>query len=175
MLGGGGDGVPLSVVTRSCGRFADSRLARLFAVTLAEVRAKLMGSFPLTSEVTSHSNHEPAAMGPEESVIENAAGMLAYVSEVSPHALEATPRTSMLSEFPLLAKTRSLEPVIEVARPSGSNRRRVRTSGEPSVRRVVNVPKLRVDSTLLAYVSATGTKVDVLGAPEAPGMGERES
>ena len=76
MLDGDGDGVPLSAVTRSCGLFADSRLARLVAVTLVEVRAKLMGSFPETRGVTSHSSQEPAAIGPEESVIDRTAGML---------------------------------------------------------------------------------------------------
>jgi hypothetical protein len=175
VLDGGGEGVPLSAVTRSWGRLADSRLARLVAVTLVEVRAKLMGSFPETSAVTSHSNHEPAAMAPEESVIESAAGMFSYVSVVSLHALEATPRTSMLSEFALLAKTRSLAPMMEAPRPSGSNLRNARTSGEPSVRRVVDVPKLRFGSTLVAYVSATAAKVDVVGVPEAPGVGGSES
>jgi hypothetical protein len=141
---------------------------------LADVRAKLMGSFPAMREVTSHSNHDPAAMAPEESVTDSAAGMLLYVKVLSPHEVEETPRTSMLSEFALFAKTRSFAPIMVLPRPSGSNRRKPRTSGEPSVRRDVNVPKLRFGSTLLAYVSATGANEDVTGAPEALGTGDTD-
>jgi hypothetical protein len=81
----------------------------------------------------------------------------------------------MLSEFELLAKTRSVALVAEAARPSGSNRRNPRTSGDPSVRRDVSVPKLVPGSTLLAYVSATGAKEDVIGDPEARGKVRTES
>jgi hypothetical protein len=169
---GDGDGVPLSAVTRSCGRFADSRLARLVAVTLVDVSAKLTGSFPEMSGVTSHSSHDPAEIGPYESVIDRTPGMLLYVSVVSPQLLVATPRTLMLSEFALLAKTRSLALVTGEPSPSGSKRRKLRTSGEPSVRICVDVPKFVPGSALLTNVSATGTKVELIGAPEADGTGE---
>jgi hypothetical protein len=106
-------------------------------------------------------------MGPKESVIDRTAGMLAKVNVVSPQAFDANPRTLMLSELALLAKTRSLAPVIEEPSPPGSNRRKPRTSGEPSVRTCVSVPKFVPGSALLAYVSATGAKVEVIGAPDA--------
>lgn len=54
-LGAGALGAvgPLNVTT-SWGSVEDSRLARPVAVMLVEVSARLTGSFPLTSEVTSH-------------------------------------------------------------------------------------------------------------------------
>jgi hypothetical protein len=67
--------MPEPYVTTSCGLFADSRLARLVAVEDVEVREKLTGAVPETSEVTSHTTHVLELIGPEESVTARAPGM----------------------------------------------------------------------------------------------------
>jgi hypothetical protein len=87
-------------VTISCGRLADSRLARLVAVTLVEVSPRLTGSLFLISGVTSHWIHVPAPMRLTEEATDRTAGMFRYVSVDSCHEFEATPRTST---FPVLA------------------------------------------------------------------------
>ncbi|HET6771521.1 MAG TPA: hypothetical protein VFH75_07770 [Actinomycetota bacterium] len=141
---------PDSKVTVSCGLFEDSRLARFVAVELVEVSAKLTGSLLETSEVTFHSTHVPALIGPEEDVTPSVPGMLRYVSVVSPQELLVTPRASIPVALELFAKTRSRAWEIEPLNPSGSNRIKLRRSGEASVRIDVEVPKLRSGSAPLA-------------------------
>jgi hypothetical protein len=154
--GSDGDGESSNEAERtSVGGFVDSRLASLVAVWLEDVRAKLTGSAPLMRLVTSHSIQVPARIGPEEAAAGVTRGLFMYVSVVSLHTLEATPCTAMPVEFVLSAKTRSRAPEMGASRPSRSKRRKLRTSGLPSVRSAGPAPKLRRSRTLLAYVSAS--------------------
>src|SRR5918999_1776991 len=97
--------------------------------------------------------------------------MFRYVRDVSLHVVVDMPRTSMLSVFALLARTRRVASDTTPPTPSGSNRRNARTSGEPSVRICERVPKLRSGSPLLTKVSARGWNGNVVLAPAA-GIGE---
>jgi hypothetical protein len=152
----GGDGrSSIEAERTSVGGLEDSRLPSLVAVTLEEVSAKLTESVPLRRVVTSNSIHVPARIGPEEFAAGVIRGLFMYVSVVSPHALVATPWTAMPVEFVLSAKTRSTASEIDASRPPRSNRRKLRTSGLPSVRRAGASPKFRRSRTLVAYVSAS--------------------
>lgn len=82
-----------AVVIISWGRFVASRLARLIAVLLLSVSAKLNDPFPATSEVTSTDVHVPPLTAPDELIALPMAGALPYVMAVSPHVLFATPCT----------------------------------------------------------------------------------
>jgi hypothetical protein len=152
----GGEGDSSSEAERtSAGGLGDSRLPSLVAVLLEEVRAKLTEDTPLRRPVTSKSIHVPALIGPEESVAGASRGLFRYVSVDSLHELVATPRTSMPVGFVLSAKMRRTAPEMGASRPPRSNRRKLRTSGWPSVRRAGPPPKFRRTRTLLAYVSAS--------------------
>jgi hypothetical protein len=64
----GVDGVGAgSEETSSCGALELSRLARLVAVALGEVRANETAPGPTTAAETSNAYHLPAVTGPEES------------------------------------------------------------------------------------------------------------
>jgi hypothetical protein len=69
----------------------------------------------------------------------------------------------MPTVFALLAKRRSTAREMGVSRPSGSKRKKLRTSGKPSVRSCKDVPKLRSGSRLWTKVSDAAEKVNVIG------------
>ena len=96
--------------TMSCGPLApDSRLARVNAVGLDVMSARLTGPLPVTSGVTSTVTHVPATSGPEEptAVAEND-GALAKVIVVSPQVLSETPCTLKPVVWLVFTKTRSV-------------------------------------------------------------------
>jgi hypothetical protein len=153
----GGDGDNSQVDRTSVGGLEDSRLASLVAVRLEEVSAKLTTSPPVRRDVTSHSTHVPARIGPDESTAGVTRGLLRYVRAVSPQELVSTPCTSMPVELLLPAKARRTPVEMGASRSPRSNRRKLRTSGVPSVRSAVPPPKFRRTLRLLAYVSASAT------------------
>ncbi len=68
---------PLCVSTTSCGAFApDSRLARLEAVALVVVRARLKKLLPVIKEVTSTDVHVPPLNAPDAPRNDPTAGAL---------------------------------------------------------------------------------------------------
>jgi hypothetical protein len=75
-----------------------SREARPVEVVLLVVRAKLTGSLPDTSEVTSHSAQVRAMIRPDDPVTGPTSGMLVWVRDASSHRLSDTGRTSMPCE-----------------------------------------------------------------------------
>src|SRR5687768_11237140 len=70
-----------------------SRLARLKAVLLVVVSAKLMSPFPLMSGVISTEVHAPAPNAPDDPYTLPTAGELVKLTENSPHELSLTLRT----------------------------------------------------------------------------------
>ena len=93
-------------LTISWGGFALSRLAKLTAVLLVELRAKLTKPFEVTSDETSIETHVPVAIAPAEAAKVPGRGALLYVMVVSPQTLSPTPRTLRPLLKLLLAKTR---------------------------------------------------------------------
>jgi hypothetical protein len=83
--------VLLAGVTISWGAFApDSLLAKLVAVALVLVMAKLNSPSPVISVVTSTCTQVPLATGPDEPAVAPKAGALEYVMVLSPQVLSAT-------------------------------------------------------------------------------------
>jgi len=93
-------------LTISWGGFALSRLAKLTAVLLVELRAKLTKPFEVTSDETSIETHVPVAIAPAEPPMVPGRGALLYVMVISPQILSPTPRTLKPLLKLLLAKTR---------------------------------------------------------------------
>jgi hypothetical protein len=157
-----GEAAPRAAESTRCGGFADSRLLSRVAVELLEVRAKLTERPPRSSEVTSQSIHAPARIGPEESTDGVTRGLLRNVSLASSHEFVETPRASIPAALVLSAKTRRIASETGASRPLRSKRRKLRTSGLPSVRRIGPVPKFLRTRRLCAYVSASARNVSVV-------------
>lgn len=83
------------------------------------------------------------------------------VSLASSHEFVETPRTSIPVALVLSAKTRSLASEIGASRVLTWKRRKLRTSGVPSVRRAGPLPKFLRTRRLCAYVSPSARNVSV--------------
>lgn len=96
---------PVSMI--NCGAFApDSRLARLMAVLLSVVTARLKTPFPVMNEVTSIVFQVLAVTDPEEPSTLPTAGALLKLIVDSVQVLFMTPRASIPRLWLLLAKMR---------------------------------------------------------------------
>src|SRR5450759_1063351 len=114
------------------------------AVEFVVERPKLICPPPVTTDVTVTLVQMPVLTGPELPRLAPNGGALASTIVVSPQVLSATEKTVKPIDCELVGKMRRVALVTVPVRPVRSKRRKERTTGEPSTRIPVSVPRLVV-------------------------------